>query len=353
MQFEPFDLLARVTESHGHVRYDLSSSDMPGQTLPSTPDLAGLPLEGDPPGGSRGLRELLAARYGGDPEEYNVTCGASAANFAVFTALLAPGDRVLVERPAYQPLEAIPRALGARVESLVRPASEGFRVDLDRIRRSAQDGLSLLVLTNLHNPSGAALDAALVRGIADLAQDTGFYVLVDEIFRELAFDEEPPTMGGRNDRVLVTSGVGKFFGAGGLRIGWVRASGDARARVRRSLDYLDANAPSPSDRVAQVLLRARDATARRNRTLIQAGRKIVGDWVEATPAVTYEEPPGHICFPAVDADTAALAERLRKDHATFLAPGEAFGLPRHVRLNLGRGPEQLDGGLREVSRALR
>lgn len=325
---------------------------MPAQRLSGLGDLEDLSLEAGPLGGSLELRELLAKAYGGRPEEYIVTCGASEANFAVFASLLSPGDPALVERPVYQPLEAIPRALGAQVTHLARPEAEGFRLTTERVRGALPDGLVLLALTNLHNPSGAALDAQTVRGIADLARERGFYVLVDEVFRELAFDRSPPTMGGLNDRVLVTSGVGKYFGAGGLRIGWVRAAEEARRRVRSVLDYMSANPPAISDRIARMLLRNRQATAERNRKLIEEGRGIVREWAERTPAVAYEEPVAHLCFPAIETDTLNLADRLRAKHSTFLAPGESFGLPRHFRLNLGRGPDQLEGGLRELSRAL-
>ena len=353
MQFEPFDLLWRVPEAHGRVRYDISSSDMPAQRLSDVGGLEYLDLEGGTLGGSRELRELLAGRFGGRPDDYIVTCGASEANFAVFAGLLSPGDRVLVERPVYQPLEAIPRAMGAQVGHLVRPESEGFRLATDLVREALPDGLRLLTLTNLHNPTGAALDASTLQGIADLAAERGFYVLVDEVFRELAFGREPPTMGGRNERVLVTSGVGKFYGAGGLRIGWVRAMGEARRCVRAALDYMSANPPTPSDRIARALLRQKEKTALRNRKLIEEGRNVAREWAETTRAVRYTEPVGHLSFPSIDADTLPLADRLLNEHSTFLAPGECFGLPRHFRLNLGRGPEQLEGGLRAVSRVLR
>lgn len=326
---------------------------MPSQRLSDVGGMEDLSLEGGPLAGSEDLRELLASMYGGHADEYIVTCGASEANFAVFAGLLSTGDRVLVERPVYQPLEAIPRALGADVGHLVRAESEGFRLSLDEVREAVPERLRLLILTNLHNPTGSALEASTVRGIADLAAERGFYVLVDEIFRELAFDREPPTMGGLNERVLVTSGVGKFYGAGGLRIGWVRAAGDARRGVRAALDYMSANAPTPSDRIARALLRQKKKTVLRNRRLIEGGRKVVQEWAAQMPAVRYTEPVAHLCFPAIEADTLPLADRLLNEHSTFLAPGECFGQSRHFRLNIGRGPDQLEGGLRAISDALR
>ena len=352
MQFERFDLLFRVEEGHDRARYDLSSSDMPPQRLSEYGGLADRSLGEAHIGGSEEFRAELARLHGGRPEDYIVTAGASEANFAVCAALLNPGDPVLVERPVYQPLEAIPRGLGGTVTPVTRREEDGFRLDPEAVSAAAGKGLRLLVLSNLNNPTGVPLDAADVRGLADLAADRGFYVLVDEIFRELAFDREPPTIGGLNDRTIVTSSMSKFFGAGGLRIGWIRAGPEVRAKVRSVLDYLSVNPAGPSEAIALALLRNRERTVARNRRLIAEGRKIAAAWAGRS-GVPWRDPTAHLAFPSVGGDTVRLAERLLHDQATFIAPGESFGLGGHFRLNIGMPADRLTEGLERVSKALR
>ncbi len=169
MRFAHFDLLQRVVESHDRARHGLSTSDMPSQRLPESGGLGNLSLAENHPGGSPELQSILAGMYGGDREDYVVTAGPSEANFAGCAALLSPGDSVLVERPAYQPLEAIPHALTGRVEHLVRQEEDGFGLTEEQVREAVPAGLKILVLSNRHNPTGAALDGKTVRGIADLA----------------------------------------------------------------------------------------------------------------------------------------------------------------------------------------
>jgi len=350
MQFERFDLLARVLEGHSRARYDLSSSDMPTQLLSAYGGLADRTLAESNVGGGDALRSELARLHGGKAEDYIVTAGASEANFAVCAALLEPGSAALVERPTYQPLEAIPRGLGAKVAAVARPEERAFRLTADDVGAAAPPGLRLLVLSNLNNPTGAALEARDVHGIADLATERGFYVLVDEIFRELAFDEEPPTIGGLNDCTIMTSSVSKFYGAGGLRIGWVRAAAAVRERVRGVLDYLSANPAGPSEAIALALLRDRPKTAARNRRLIGEGRRIAREWAEAS-GIEWREPPGHLIFPRVGGDTVRLADRLLRDYETFIAPGESFGAGGHFRLNIGMPVETLEEGLARVTKA--
>ena len=350
MQFERFDLLARVLEGHRGARYDLSSSDMPPQRLSEYGGLADRSLADSDVGGGLELRSELARLHGGKPEDYIVTAGASEANFAVCAALLDPRSRALVETPTYQPLVAIPRGLGAEVATLTRREEAGFRLTSKDVEAAAPEGLRLLVLSNLNNPTGVPLDPETVRGVADLAAARGFYVLVDEIFRELAFDYESPTIGGRNDHAIVTSSVSKFFGAGGLRIGWLRAAAPVRERVRGVLDYLSANPAGPSEAIALALLRDRARTATRNRRLIDEGRRVAREWAEGS-GIEWREPVGHLAFPAVGGDTIRLAETLLRKHETFIAPGESFGLGGHFRLNVGIPAEVLAEGLSRVTKA--
>lgn len=351
MQFEPFDLLARVLEGHGRARYDLSSSDMPAQRLSDYGGLEDRSLAENHPGGGEPLRAELARLYGGHADEYIVTAGASEADFAVCAALVGSGDRVLVERPTYQPLETIPRGLGATVIPLLRREEDEFQVTSEGVRATAPADLRLLILTNLNNPTGVALEASEVKRLADLAAERGFYVFVDETFRELAFDRDMPTIGGLNERTIVTSTVSKFYGAGGLRIGWIRSEGLARERIRSVLDYLSVTPAGPSEAIALSLLKNREKTVARSRRLIEEGQKVAREWAAAEPDLVWHEPTAHLTFPGVGVDSARLAEILLRDYDTFIAPAESFGLTEHFRLNVGIDAENLHEGLARVSKA--
>lgn len=351
MEFERFDLLARVLEGHAKAQYDLSSSDMPGLHLSDYGEIPDRLLAESFVGGSVELRSQIARIFGGAADDYLVTAGASEANFAVCACLLTPGARVLVEHPTYQPLEAIPRGLGAKVSSLPRPEARGFRVSAEDARATLPERLRLLILTNLNNPTGTALDPADVEGFADLAAERGCYVLVDEIFRELAFDRETPTIGGLNERTIVTSSVSKFYGAGGLKIGWIRAAPEVRAKLQSVLDYLSATPAAPSEAIALAVLKNREKTVARNRRLIEEGRRVAREWAEAEPDLVWQEPVGHLAFPRIGGDTVRLAEVLLREHSTFIAPGESFGVAGHFRVNIGIGAEKLREGLARVSKA--
>lgn len=351
MQFEPFDLLARVVEGHARARYDLSSSDMPASRLSECGTLGDRSLAESHVGGGQELREELARVHGGHADEYIVTAGASEANFAVYAALLNHAARVLVERPTYQPLETIPKGLGALVTPVVRTEGKGFRLTADEVRAALPEHVDMVVLTNLNNPTGAGLGGDEVRALAELAEDRGFYLFVDETFRELLVDGESPTVGGINERTIATSTLSKFYGAGGLRIGWVRAAPDIRTRIQGVLDYLSATPAALSEELAVALLRSRGRTLERNRRLIDEGRRVFRQWAAAERDLAWTDPVAHLTFPGVGVDTLRLADLLLREHRTFIAPGESFGVAGHFRLNIGIGAEKLEAGLQHVSKA--
>ncbi len=117
-----------------HPANDLGRSDVIGCTLDDVPGmreslaLAGRNDEGWPP-----LVDGIAAHYGVEPAGVATATGTSGANFLVCAALLQPGDDVVVEQPAYDPLLAVPRLLGANLVRFERRFEDGFRLDLDRV----------------------------------------------------------------------------------------------------------------------------------------------------------------------------------------------------------------------------
>ena len=113
-----------------HPANDLGRSDVIGCTLGDLPGARdALELTGRNDDGWEPLVEGIASRYGVRTDQVATATGTSGANFLVCAALLRPGDDVLVERPAYDPLLAVPALLGANVVRFERRFEEGFRLD--------------------------------------------------------------------------------------------------------------------------------------------------------------------------------------------------------------------------------
>ena len=110
------------------------------------------------------------------------------ANHLALATLLEPGDEVVIEQPAYGPLLDVAHYLGARVRRVERRFENDFAISLGEMERGDHAGDRLVVLTNLHNPSGALLTEETLRAIGELAQRVGAQVLVDEAYLDMLFD---------------------------------------------------------------------------------------------------------------------------------------------------------------------
>src|SRR5262245_40222311 len=161
------------------------------------------------------LRSEIAALYAGaDIDHIQVTNGGSEANYISTWRLVDSGDEVVLMVPNYMQTWGLARAFGGIVREwpLVNSggASPRWRVNLDSLSSLATSRTKLIIICNPNNPTGARFEAADLDAIAAIAARHGTWILSDEIYRGAELDgRETPSMWGRSDRVIVTSGLSK------------------------------------------------------------------------------------------------------------------------------------------------
>jgi len=103
-------------------------------------------------------------------------------------AALEPGDEVIIEQPAYDPMVGSGAVSRCGVKRIPRRLENKFQIDVDELRKIVSGKTRLIVLTNLHNPSGVVLEESTLREIGHIAQSVDARVMVDEVYLELLFD---------------------------------------------------------------------------------------------------------------------------------------------------------------------
>jgi aspartate/methionine/tyrosine aminotransferase len=347
----------RWAKEHAAARYNLANSGILGcgtgelDLGPADVLVNGPTRDGYPP-----LLEAIAQWHGVRPEQVVPGAGTSGANFLAFAALVEPGDEVLVEQPTYEPLLAALAFLGARIRRFVRRFEDGYRLDLDRLRTDLSDGVRLVVLTNPHNPSGVALPPEEVAQVGEIAASVGARVLVDEVYRDVLFEDAPPSHVHLGPHFLATSSLTKCFGLSGLRCGWVLCEEGLADRVRRVRDLMDAVGPVSGDSLALAAFRQLPRLLERTRSMVEPSQRLVNGFLrEHGDELECVVPPRSMTvFPRLkrEDDSQALHDRLRRLE-TSIAPGCFFESPRHFRLGFAIRPEDVAEGLRNLSRALR
>src|SRR5690349_16414198 len=207
------------------VKYDLALSGILNLPIAEMDvDAEGLELHGDNAYGYRPLVEALANHRKVAPKSVvTVAGGTSMANHLAMAGLIEHGDEVLIEEPAYDPLLAVARYLGAKIRRFPRPFEIEFKIDVQALEKQITPRTRLIVITNLHNPSSALVDDETLRKIGELARAVGAHVLVDEVYLEAMFENAPPSAISFGPEFIVTSSLTKGYGLSGLRCGWIFA----------------------------------------------------------------------------------------------------------------------------------
>jgi aspartate/methionine/tyrosine aminotransferase len=331
------------------VRYNLGSSEVPHFRMDGWEiDLANLELDGMsyyryPP-----LREAIAAKCGVAPDRVVMADGTSMANMLAMAALIAPGDTVAIEHPAYEPMVAAARHLGADVRRFAR-AGPAFDIDPDAIPR----GCKLIILTNLHNPTGNLADAATLAAIHALAERDGGHVLIDEVYLDAALPAQS-TAALLGERFVCTSSLTKCYGLSGLRCGWILAAPALAEKMWRLNELFGVAQAHQAERLSCIALARLDEIAAETEPLLERNRAIANAFLAGRSEIEVAPMKGGItAFPRLlRGDVDALDARLRAEYDSAIVPGRFFGLADHFRIGIGAPTAIVEAGLERLGAAL-
>lgn len=305
------------------------------------------------------VREMLAADYGVSIDQVLCTTGATGALSLIYRALLAPGDHVLVETPGFDLFGCLAAAQGIAFSHFER-RGERFAIDVGEVEARLRPETRLVVLSNLHNPSGMPVDHAVLRDLAALAERRGFHLVVDEVYGDYADAAVRPAPAmSLSPNVLSVSSLTKIFGLGPLRCGWIVGDEQTVAAIRALSGRVEFGISTLSHAVAAQVLTKRHLFAGYSRYHVENCRPVFETWFARMAAEGLMggalPDAGCICFPALPqiADTRSFSEWLIARSGVVVAPGEYFGAPGRIRIGFCQNLPQLESGLAALEDGLR
>lgn len=294
--------------------------------------------------GAPSLRAEIAAVYSGvTPDEVLVHAGAEEAIYLFMRAALAPGDHLVVHRPCYQSHFEIAHSLGCAVSGWWGREEQGWALDVDELQALLRPNTRAIVISSPHNPTGYQMAGATFRAIARLADQRGIWLLSDEVYRECEYkpQERLPAAADLGERCVTLGAVSKTYGLPGLRIGWLATHDRGLlAKVAALKDYTSICAAAPSEFLAEVALRRRQALIARSLATISANLALLDDFfARRAGQVRWVRPAaGPVGFAQwLGGDVEAFCERLVRQAGVLLLPGSVFDdAGEHFRLGFGR-----------------
>ncbi|HUF68832.1 MAG TPA: pyridoxal phosphate-dependent aminotransferase [Longimicrobiales bacterium] len=309
--------------------------------------------------GSPLLIDSIARRYGVPPEHILTTTGCTSALSHVYSAFLEPGTRVLIERPYFDLLPRLAQIRGATVDFVDRDPDDGT-LDPARLEAALYPDTRLVVLTNLHNPSGAFLDDAALRRIAAVVSRHGIPVVVDEVYGDFVPRSRRSGPAAKLDPCFISiNSLTKVYGLHALKCGWIIAAEPALGRIRRVYAELESGSSKITHGIASLILDELEPYEAYWQGMLAGNRPLVLEMAERLRGEGLIEGSvpefGCMYFPRLTGirDTRRFAAWAWQRSRLGIAPGGFFGAPGYIRIGYGQPRDELAAGLEDLAACLR
>ncbi len=357
-QLPDFNLEVYLGKWEFAARWHMTPSDAQTLSLQELLALAGpedrrawdeLPLGYIETWGTPKLRAAIAATYEGvAPGEVLAFAGAEEGLYCAMHALLGAGDHAIVVTPNYQSAEQVPLSLCA-TEGVALRADRDWALDVAEVAARIRPNTRLISINFPHNPTGKVIDRGTFDALVSVCRRRGIWLFSDEVYRGLELDPAArlPAAVEAYERGLSLGVMSKAYGLPGLRIGWIACKDtDLLSRMERMKHYLSICNAGPSEHLAVIALKARDAVIGRNLALLKANLDLADVFFREFPdRFEWRRPDGGCtAYPRyLGADgVEAFCRRLVEEAGVVLLPASIYRSsltptpPDRFRIGLGR-----------------
>ena len=289
-----------------------------------------------------------------------VSSGAKQCLFNALSAILDPGDEVLLPSPCWVSYPEMVRMAGGVPVMVKGDEANGFLVDADALRPHVTERTKALILNSPNNPSGSVCSRALLEGIAALAVEKQFYVISDEIYEKLIYDGEAhvsiASLGNEiRAQTIVVNGVSKSYAMTGWRIGYAAGPKAVIRAMTAFQSHSTSNPNSIAQHAAAVALTNGEKFMHDSLVEFDARRRLMHQLISEIPGLSAALPKGAFYMML---NISALigkslngrairgsddfAEILLESQKVAVVPARAFGDDRYVRLRYATSRDKIN-----------
>lgn len=306
------------------------------------------------------LERLYGVSY--DPEaELLMTVGVSEALYLALTALLDPGDEVIVPQPCFVAYTAEVAFAGGVPVTIPTHVEDNFQVTADAIARKLTPRTKALLIGYPNNPTGAVMSRANLSQIAALAEQHDLIVISDEIYDRLVYGVEHvcfAALPGMRARTLTLGGFSKSHAMTGWRLGYAAGPVELLSAMRKVHQYTIMSAPTPAQFAALEAFSSGEPFVQQMVAEYDRRRKLLVTGLNALGLDCFEPKGAFYAFPSVaksGLDETAFADKLLDEEHVAVVPGSAFGEggAGFVRLSYATAYEKIEEALNRFERFMR
>ncbi|GAB4144997.1 MAG: aminotransferase class I/II-fold pyridoxal phosphate-dependent enzyme [Candidatus Promineifilaceae bacterium] len=309
---------------------------------------------------SRHLQQLYGVSYNPD-DEIIITVGVSEALYLTMTAILDPGDEVIIPEPcfvAYAPEVIFAGGVPVTVPTYVE---HHFQVTAADIAAAITPQTKAILLGYPNNPTGAVMTRAVMAEIAAVAEQYDLLIISDEIYDQLVYGVPHtcvPSLPGMRDRTILLGGFSKDYAMTGWRIGYACAAPDLLGAMRKVHQYTIMSAPTTAQMAALTALEKGAEHVERMRQEYDRRRRLIVTGFNTLGLDCFEPHGAFYAFPSIrrsGMNSDEFANRLLAEERVAVVPGDAFGSSGSgfVRASYATAYEKIEEALNRIESFMR
>ena len=322
------------------------------------------------------LRESIAEKFKRDndlvysPSQVIVSCGAKHSIYNILQAICDPGDEIVFAAPYWVSYPEIVKLADATPVVVETTADQNFCMMPEQIESVLSDKTKAVIISSPSNPTGTVYDAATLARIGELALKHQFYVISDEIYEALLYDNlKHQSVASLDEAVkaitFVVNGVSKAYSMTGWRIGYAAGPEKAIQAMSRIQSHSTSNPTSIAQIGALTALTATQEAVDEMRRAFEERRNVICQRFDDIEGITYAKPQGAFyIFPDVSAHygrnlngeivngSADMTAYLLDKAGVGVIPGRESGADNHLRLSFATSLEEINRGLDRIKEAL-
>ena len=330
-----------------------------------------------PASGTNELKEAVSRKFksfnGLDyaPDQIVISNGGKHSLTNIFTALINPGDEVIIPAPFWLSYPEIVK-LARGVPVIVKTTKEqSYKLQAEDLKKAITDKTKAVVLNTPNNPTGMLYTEQELRAIADVVVESDIYVVADEMYENLVYGDQKHisiASFGKEiyDRTITCSGLAKSYAMTGWRIGYTGSSKEIAKMMSSVQSHQTSNPNSIAQRAAVEALNGPQDSVAKMHAEFDKRRQYMYQRICAMPYVSTIEPMGafYVFVDVSDVlgkdykgtkieDTSKMAEILIEEYNVAVVPCADFGFADHIRLSYAISLEQIEKGLDRIETFLK
>ncbi|MCO5186447.1 MAG: aminotransferase class I/II-fold pyridoxal phosphate-dependent enzyme [Anaerolineae bacterium] len=309
---------------------------------------------------SRYIGRLYGVRY--DVEsEIIVTVGVSEAMYLAMTAVLNPGDEVIIPEPCFVSYAPEVSFAGGVPVTVPTYFSDQFQVTGAAVEAAITPKTKAILLGYPNNPTGAVMTHERMLEIAAVAEQHDLLIISDEIYSRLVYGVDHtcvPALPGMRDRTILLNGFSKSHAMTGWRLGFACAHPDILGAMRKIHQYTIMSAPTTAQAAGVVALDSADNHVERMRREYDRRRRLIVDGFNTLGLDCFEPRGAFYAFPNITKSgmtSDQFAWTLLEEEEVATVPGDAFGASGagFVRASYATAYEKIEEALNRIESFMR